>query len=204
MFNVEVLSKFPVVQHFPFGALFAWEADPSAKRIQASVHTSSQPKPSSVDHSSTVPSSTSSTSAYSSPRPQPQGQGVSASLSTTRVQPPLRDPMTGGMPSTSAPWATSAAPPSARAQPPLRDPMTDGMPSTAAPWATLTSRPAAGQSIPSGLNQPTRAPWMTRTPAPPPPGGGGTSAPWVKGGGASGAEANEQAGTKAPWADKRT
>lgn len=30
MFNAEVLSKFPVVQHFPFGGLFSWERDPNA------------------------------------------------------------------------------------------------------------------------------------------------------------------------------
>lgn len=30
MYNVEVLSKFPVVQHFPFGSLFRWEEDPKA------------------------------------------------------------------------------------------------------------------------------------------------------------------------------
>ncbi|KAH7074320.1 serine/threonine-protein phosphatase-like protein 2A activator 1 [Paraphoma chrysanthemicola] len=92
MYNAEVLSKFPVVQHFPFGSMFAWEKDPNAKTIQASVHTSSQPK------ASTVPSSTSSTSAYSSPRHQPHGRGSPAS----------RPPATlaqGDMVVTTAPWA---------------------------------------------------------------------------------------------------
>ncbi|KAH3914058.1 hypothetical protein HBI56_053910 [Parastagonospora nodorum] len=145
MYNAEVLSKFPVVQHFPFGALFAWEKDPNAKLIQTSVHTSSQPR----SNSSTVPSSTSSTSAYSSPRPQPA---------------------------------------------PLRDPMADiGSAVTAAPWAK-----PAGPNVPSGPNQPTRAPWAGRTPAPPPPPpGGGTAAPW-----ATGAPPGGDAVTRAPWAKK--
>ncbi|KAK5277966.1 Serine/threonine-protein phosphatase 2A activator 1, partial [Cryomyces antarcticus] len=30
MYNAEVLSKFPVIQHFPFGSLFVWERDPNA------------------------------------------------------------------------------------------------------------------------------------------------------------------------------
>jgi serine/threonine-protein phosphatase 2A activator len=147
MYNAEVLSKFPVVQHFPFGSLFAWEKDPSAKLIQASVHTSSQPK------SSTVPSSTSSTSAYSSPRPQPH----------------LRNPV--------AETATSRAPPQSQMRDPLADPTSAG---TAAPWtrSSPTSRPVAGPGVPSGPDQPTRAPWAGRTPAPPPP-GTGTAAPWA-------------------------
>ena len=43
MYNAEVLSKFPVVQHFHFGSLFSWEQDPNATPPPASVHASSQP-----------------------------------------------------------------------------------------------------------------------------------------------------------------
>ncbi|KAL2127985.1 hypothetical protein VTI74DRAFT_9875 [Chaetomium olivicolor] len=38
MFNAEVLSKFPVVQHFPFGSLFSWDPDPEAAGVAQSAH----------------------------------------------------------------------------------------------------------------------------------------------------------------------
>jgi serine/threonine-protein phosphatase 2A activator len=42
MYNAEVLSKFPVVQHFPFGGMFKWERDPTAPLPAALPHSSPQ------------------------------------------------------------------------------------------------------------------------------------------------------------------
>jgi serine/threonine-protein phosphatase 2A activator len=172
MYNAEVLSKFPVIQHFPFGSLFAWEKDPNAKIIQASVHTSSQPK------ASTVPSSTSSTSAYSSPRPQPQLQNRHVDVRAShalqqRPQVPPRNILAE---------TDSAA--------------------TVAPWARPSSLPlpTTNPDVLGGPNQSTRAPWAKGTPVPPSSRAEGQGSMVLDNGSAV---IGEEAGTRAPWATKK-
>lgn len=87
MYNAEVLSKFPVVQHFPFGSLFRWEKDPDAVEAPPTAHTTTQPLREPT------------TSNIKTPRPMPlHGAG-----------PPGLQASSG--PSTSAPWAVPPSKP---------------------------------------------------------------------------------------------
>lgn len=177
MYNAEVLSKFPVVQHFPFGSLFSWTADPNAPQIRSSVHTSSQPK--AVTPSNSAPTSRR-TGPQSSRDPQRALRDPLAESSLMSTpQPPLRDPMASGgnMPMTAAPWAKAAGPhvPTGSNQP------------TRAPWMSSTrappplgantarlSRPGTGATVPSDRGElaamsegddglaSMRAPWAER------------------------------------------
>ncbi|KFY00599.1 hypothetical protein O988_03222 [Pseudogymnoascus sp. VKM F-3808] len=139
MYNAEVLSKFPVVQHFNFGSLFSFERDPNAAVAAATVHTSNQP-------SSHTISVTGNTTGAPTSRPVPQ-EGTRAPWATsTHANAPTNAPPQAGV-ATAAPWAkpSSAAPP----QP-------DGSVPTRAPWAASGSG-----SAPAPGNAPTRAPWAT-------------------------------------------
>ena len=92
MYNAEVLSKFPVVQHFPFGSLFSWEHDPSALPAESSVHTASQPnsvQPGQPQEGTKAPWANTASGATAAPW-----------AATSR-------PATSAMPHTTAPWVTN-------------------------------------------------------------------------------------------------
>ncbi|KAL2688644.1 phosphotyrosyl phosphatase activator [Phyllosticta citricarpa] len=150
MYNAEVLSKFPVVQHFPFGSLFCWEKDPTAIEPPRSVHTQNQPL-------RTPP--TSQASEGSQRLPPQVTQGFSANPQT-------------GLPMTAAPWARPSGGAGAGGPGRSRQGMTQipaasaaGNATMAAPWArpTTTSRSEGGQEE---AMAPAQAPWACKDPAP--------------------------------------
>jgi serine/threonine-protein phosphatase 2A activator len=136
MYHAEVLAKFPVVQHFPFGGLFRWEADPNAETLAPTVHTKQQ-----RSSSTTKPD-------------EPSIKAPSASSPPSTTQPPTDSALPTR---TSAPWTTTNqegtrlpirnAPPDWLTQPPGSP--APGKPMTAAPWSAkhrdvLLRRPGPG------------------------------------------------------------
>ncbi|KAJ5619809.1 Phosphotyrosyl phosphatase activator PTPA [Penicillium lagena] len=154
MYNAEVLSKFPVVQHFPFGSLFSFDRDPNAIAPPTTVHTTSGPQARPVAPDA-GPSST------TTARPMP-GSGTKAPWATA-------EPGIGSAPpmgATAAPWASAR-----------RD-----VPTGTALGSTSripTSLPDTSR-MPPGPMAPTKAPWASSQP---PTGSSDevhTKAPWEK------------------------
>ncbi|OJJ77936.1 hypothetical protein ASPBRDRAFT_50755 [Aspergillus brasiliensis CBS 101740] len=131
MYNAEVLSKFPVVQHFPFGSLFSWDRDPNAIPQPSTVHTSSAPQPRQTE------------------APPVSGAGTKAPWATSQAVPP-----TSG---TTAPWAAARGPTRAPTLPDTSRLPPGPMAPTRAPWASAAPGPA-GTADPQG-DVTTKAPW---------------------------------------------
>jgi serine/threonine-protein phosphatase 2A activator len=114
MYNAEVLSKFPVVQHFPFGSLFSWEQDANAPLPTQSAHTMSQPAGTSRSAGASIagPPAPHGTSApWASLQ---HGTTMAPTAAPWANAPP--EPPQAGMPPTRAPWSGGIS-----GQAPLRD-----------------------------------------------------------------------------------
>ena len=156
MYNAEVLSKFPVVQHFPFGSLLAWEKDPNAKIIEASIHTSNQPK------ASNFSSSTATTA-----RPQPSLRNPQVGAGSWKGAQPNPRAVSGSDEHTRAPWAVQKTPPTESTRSSERLAPTHHLGSPLVPSSSdrvSLGRPTTIPSAPVAHDSPpvTRAPWAER------------------------------------------
>ncbi|KAI0133839.1 phosphotyrosyl phosphatase activator [Xylariales sp. AK1849] len=111
MFNAEVLSKYPVVQHFPLGSLFSWDPDPNAGEPQQSVHMVNQP--------------------IATAAGAPQHPGAGAGTAAPWAQAGNVPPSGTGIPTMRAPWASGQ--PTMRPPPPRAGSTGTPMPTTRVP-----------------------------------------------------------------------
>ncbi|KAM0803680.1 hypothetical protein BDR22DRAFT_839591 [Usnea florida] len=161
MYNAEVLSKFPVVQHFRFGSLFSFDPDPDATPPPTSVHAAHQPVREGLNSSSAEK--------IAAPRGPPHSGTSAPWASQTTSMPGNLPPKPSPLVGTAAPWATgprimldpgrsesTAAPVSSKGTPP-----TVSESGTLAPWAgkhpavtVAASTPTSAAAPPSGSSPP--------------------------------------------------
>ncbi|KAI0477765.1 Phosphotyrosyl phosphatase activator [Xylariaceae sp. FL0804] len=136
MYNAEVLSKFPVVQHFPFGSLFSWDQDPEASVPQQSVHM--------ANHTSATTTATTTTTTAMPPPPSSGPAGTAAPWAQATRMPPPPPAGPGGAPSSRAPWGPAhpvlRPSPSSSSQPQTH-PVNNPPRGMQAPWARSSDRP---------------------------------------------------------------
>ncbi|KAF2728418.1 Phosphotyrosyl phosphatase activator [Polyplosphaeria fusca] len=156
MYHAEVLSKFPVVQHFPFGSLFVWEKDPTAAEIAKSVHTASQPKSSSVT-ARPQPALRDPLAEASARTPLGVGSVIAPASGTAAPWASSRVPARPGVSVLSGPNQPTQAPwvPSTRLPPPPGG-------TTTAPWAKPGGSASTSSTQAQGGAPSTRAPWADK------------------------------------------
>lgn len=109
MYNAEVLSKFPVVQHFHFGALFCWEAHPDLARKPTGMNVrASPPRPSGNPPSKVSEIGTKAPWITSGSGPPPAGRTPAFATGVPRAawaSSGSGGPLPGAYTATPAPWA---------------------------------------------------------------------------------------------------
>ena len=143
MYNAEVLSKFPVVQHFRFGSLFSFDPDPNAPPPPASVHAANQPV-----RDGFASSAAEKVAAPRAPPTQAPWPSQTTSVPITSTAAPWANTTPNPAIGTAAPWATSPST------------MLDPGESTAAPRSRPSSKGTPSSAVESG----TVAPWTNRQP----------------------------------------
>ena len=153
MYIAEVLSKVPVVQHFPFGSLFSWEQDPNAVPPTTSIHASSQPTRTETGSTSfnVVSMRVSAQESTRSPR-EPMHAALPDPVRETRAPWASKQPLIIPSTSDAASSAPSVRRESGRTKPPPA--LIQDMASTRPPNGAGSS-----QDVKTSMPPPTKAPW---------------------------------------------